>query len=105
MLTGCAQDLIFSDINRDTVEVLARNGCEVVTPADQNCCGSLHAHNGEWELAQRAGPQADPTSFRPRVRRHHHQRRRMRLAPEALPQAAGGRPGLRRARPRRGIAK
>ena len=33
MLIGCAQDLIFSDINRDTVEVLARNGCEVVTPA------------------------------------------------------------------------
>ena len=53
MLTGCAQDLIFSDINRDTVEVLARNGCEVVTPPDQQCCGSLHAHNGEWTLAQR----------------------------------------------------
>ena len=52
MLTGCAQDLIFSDINHDTVEVLARNGCEVVTPAEQNCCGSLHAHNGEWQLAQ-----------------------------------------------------
>ncbi len=53
MLTGCAQDLIFSDVNRDTVEVLARNGCEVITPAEQLCCGSLHAHNGEWELAQR----------------------------------------------------
>lgn len=53
MLTGCAQDLIFSDVNRDTVEVLARNGCEVITPPEQNCCGSLHAHNGEWELAQR----------------------------------------------------
>ncbi len=52
MLVGCAQDLIFSDVNRDTVEVLARNGCEVITPADQHCCGSLHAHNGEWELAQ-----------------------------------------------------
>jgi glycolate oxidase iron-sulfur subunit len=52
MLTGCAQDLIFSDVNRDTVEVLARNGCEVVTPRGQSCCGSLHAHNGEWELAQ-----------------------------------------------------
>jgi glycolate oxidase iron-sulfur subunit len=44
--------LIFSDVNRDTVEVLARNGCEVVTPPEQLCCGSLHAHNGEWELAQ-----------------------------------------------------
>jgi len=52
LLTGCAQDLIFSDVNRDTAEVLARNGCEVVTPPEQPCCGSLHAHNGEWELAQ-----------------------------------------------------
>src|SRR4051794_40274842 len=52
LLTGCAQDLIFSDINQDTAEVLARNGCEVVTPREQHCCGSLHAHNGEWELAQ-----------------------------------------------------
>src|SRR6266850_1203183 len=34
------------------LEVLARNGCEVITPPDQSCCGSLHAHNGEWELAQ-----------------------------------------------------
>ncbi len=52
MLTGCAQDLIFSDINRDTVEVLAQNGCEVITPASQLCCGSLHAHNGELGLAE-----------------------------------------------------
>jgi glycolate oxidase iron-sulfur subunit len=52
MLTGCAQDPIFSDVNRDTVEVLTRNGCEVVTPPAQSCCGSLHAHNGEWALAQ-----------------------------------------------------
>ncbi len=52
MLTGCAQDPIFSNVNRDTVEVLARNGCEVVTPPAQSCCGSLHAHNGEWALAQ-----------------------------------------------------
>jgi len=52
VLTGCAQDLIFSDVNRDTVEVLAENGCDVYTPPAQSCCGSLHAHNGEWELAQ-----------------------------------------------------
>lgn len=52
VLAGCAQDLIFSDVNRDTVEVLARNGCEVHCPPAQSCCGSLHAHNGEWELAQ-----------------------------------------------------
>ncbi len=52
MLIGCAQDLTFSDVNRDTVEVLVANGCEVVTPPEQSCCGSLHAHNGEWTLAQ-----------------------------------------------------
>lgn len=52
MLTGCAQDLTFASVNRDTVEVLVRNGCEVITPPAQNCCGSLHAHNGEWNLAQ-----------------------------------------------------
>ncbi|MRR31287.1 (Fe-S)-binding protein, partial [bacterium] len=52
MLVGCAQDLIFSNINRDTVDALAWNGCEVLTPRAQQCCGSLHAHNGEWELAK-----------------------------------------------------
>src|SRR5262249_37355635 len=58
MLIGCAQDLIFSDINRDTVEVLARHGCEVITPPRQQCCGSLHAHNGELELARQLARQA-----------------------------------------------
>jgi glycolate oxidase iron-sulfur subunit len=52
LLTGCAQDLMFSDVNRDTAEVLARNGCEIVTPPRQYCCGSLHAHNGELPLAR-----------------------------------------------------
>lgn len=52
MLSGCAQDLIFSDVNVDTVTVLQENGCEVIIPEVQNCCGSLHAHNGEYELAQ-----------------------------------------------------
>ncbi|MBL9175459.1 MAG: (Fe-S)-binding protein [Verrucomicrobiales bacterium] len=52
LLTGCAQDLTFASVNRDTAEVLARNGCEVVTPPLQHCCGSLHAHNGEWSQAQ-----------------------------------------------------
>ncbi len=52
MLTGCIQDLAFSDVNRDTVDVLLANDCEVVTPRSQSCCGSLHAHNGELELAR-----------------------------------------------------
>jgi len=52
LLTGCAQDAMFSDVNLDTAEVLARNGCEVITPPEQNCCGSLHAHNGDLETAR-----------------------------------------------------
>lgn len=52
MLTGCVQDLAFSDVNRDTVDVLLANGCEVVTPRAQSCCGSLHAHNGAVDLAR-----------------------------------------------------
>jgi len=52
LLTGCIQDLAFSNINRDTVDVLIANGCEVITPRSQSCCGSLHAHNGELELAR-----------------------------------------------------
>ncbi|HEV7403052.1 MAG TPA: (Fe-S)-binding protein [Chthoniobacteraceae bacterium] len=52
MLTGCVQDLVYPHVNRDTVEVLVANGCEVFTPRAQHCCGSLHAHNGELELAR-----------------------------------------------------
>ncbi len=52
MLTGCVQDLVYPHVNRHTVDVLLANGCEVVTPAAQHCCGSLHAHNGEVELAR-----------------------------------------------------
>ena len=52
LLTGCVQDVAFSDINRDTVDVLLANDCEVVTPRLQSCCGSLHSHNGEVELAK-----------------------------------------------------
>ncbi|HXA14006.1 MAG TPA: heterodisulfide reductase-related iron-sulfur binding cluster, partial [Opitutaceae bacterium] len=52
VLTGCVQDLVFSDINRATVDVLLANGCEVTTPRAQACCGSLHAHNGDLETAR-----------------------------------------------------
>ncbi len=52
MLTGCVQDLVYPHVNRDTVDVLLANACEVVTPGAQHCCGSLHAHNGELALAR-----------------------------------------------------
>jgi glycolate oxidase iron-sulfur subunit len=52
LLTGCVQDVAYADVNRDTVDVLLANGCEVVTPRSQVCCGSVLAHNGELELAR-----------------------------------------------------
>jgi glycolate oxidase iron-sulfur subunit len=52
LLTGCVQDLTFAQVNRATADVLLANDCEVVTPAWQYCCGSLHAHNGELEWAR-----------------------------------------------------
>lgn len=51
LLTGCVQDLVFPDINRDTADALLANGCAVETPRAQPCCGSLHAHNGELDMA------------------------------------------------------
>jgi glycolate oxidase iron-sulfur subunit len=67
LLIGCAQDLLFSRINRDTAEVLAAHHCEVVTPRNQSCCGSLQAHNGELglaaHLARRNIDQFPPESF------------------------------------------
>ena len=52
LLTGCIQDLAFPEVNRDTADVLLANGCAVDTPPVQPCCGSLHAHNGETEMAR-----------------------------------------------------
>lgn len=67
VLTGCVQDLAFSEINRATVDVLQANGCEVHTPPEQPCCGSLHGHNGDLatarELARRQIDLIDPDQF------------------------------------------
>jgi glycolate oxidase iron-sulfur subunit len=67
VLTGCIQDIAFSDVNRATVDVLLANGCEVATPRAQSCCGSLHVHNGDpdgaRELARRQIDAIDPSKF------------------------------------------
>jgi len=52
LLSGCVQDLVYSQINADTIEVLQENGCQVMLPPAQQCCGSLHGHNGELETAR-----------------------------------------------------
>jgi glycolate oxidase iron-sulfur subunit len=48
-ISGCIMDQVFHDINEATIRVLTANGCEVITPPQQNCCGALHIHGGEAE--------------------------------------------------------
>jgi glycolate oxidase iron-sulfur subunit len=46
LLTGCVQRLAFAHVNEATVRVLAAEGCEVVAPRTQGCCGALALHAG-----------------------------------------------------------
>ncbi len=52
LVSGCVMNEIFTHINVATVKVLTRNGCEVVVPDNQTCCGALQAHSGERETAK-----------------------------------------------------
>ena len=52
-LSGCVMPLILGQTHRSTVQVLARNGCDVVFPKGQVCCGALHLHGGERKMAQK----------------------------------------------------
>src|SRR5207247_7443955 len=52
LLTGCAQQVLDPDINTATIEVLARNGVEVLIPRNQGCCGGLAWHTGDMRAAQ-----------------------------------------------------
>jgi glycolate oxidase iron-sulfur subunit len=52
LLLGCAQQVIEPDINTATIEVLARNGVEVLVPRGQGCCGALAWHVGDLGAAQ-----------------------------------------------------
>ncbi len=49
---GCIANLAFARLNDATIRVLARNGCEVVIPSDQGCCGALHVHAGIRDVAR-----------------------------------------------------
>ena len=50
---GCVAQATFSELNRATIRVLQANGCEVMIPAGQVCCGALPAHAGEREVARK----------------------------------------------------
>ncbi len=51
MLSGCVQQVFFQHVNQATARVLAAEGCEVVIPQAQQCCGALMLHSGLDEQA------------------------------------------------------
>ncbi len=50
---GCVAQVTFSELNRATIRVLQANGCEVVVPEAQVCCGALAAHAGVRDVARK----------------------------------------------------
>ena len=52
LLTGCVHGELFPQMHEATVRVLARNGCAVIAPPTQVCCGALHSHAGDAEAAR-----------------------------------------------------
>ncbi len=51
LLLGCVQREFFQEVNAATTRVLAAEGCEVVAPPGQSCCGALLVHSGEEQAA------------------------------------------------------
>lgn len=52
LFRGCIMDVMFTDTNIKTVELLTEAGFDVVIPQTQQCCGALHAHSGEPDGAR-----------------------------------------------------
>jgi glycolate oxidase iron-sulfur subunit len=53
LMAGCIANVCFARLNEATVRVLQKNGCEVVVPEGQGCCGALHVHAGLRDEARR----------------------------------------------------
>ena len=51
LFTGCVQRVFFPQVNGATARVLAADGCEVIVPRGQGCCGALSLHAGREEEA------------------------------------------------------
>jgi glycolate oxidase iron-sulfur subunit len=51
LLLGCVQSVFFPEVNAATARVLAAEGCEVLVPRHQGCCGALMIHAGEEKAA------------------------------------------------------
>ena len=53
LVAGCVQRTFFPGVNDATLRVLSAEGCEVVVPRGQGCCGALSLHSGRDEEAKR----------------------------------------------------
>lgn len=51
LFLGCVADAMYPETNAATARVLQKNGCEVVVPRSQSCCGAIHYHSGLEEPA------------------------------------------------------
>ena len=61
MLTGCVQSVFYPRVNAATARVLAAEGCDVIVPRDQGCCGALSLHSGRAAEAIRFAKQTIAT--------------------------------------------
>lgn len=51
LFLGCVADAMFRRVHWATARVLQENGCDVVIPQSQSCCGAIHYHSGASEPA------------------------------------------------------
>jgi glycolate oxidase iron-sulfur subunit len=49
---GCIMSTAFAELDHATIRLLQRSGCDVSNTAGQGCCGALHAHSGEVDMAR-----------------------------------------------------
>jgi glycolate oxidase iron-sulfur subunit len=49
LVTGCIMGTAFANVHAATIRVLQKNGCEVILPPDQGCCGALHNHGSDLD--------------------------------------------------------
>ena len=95
---GCVQDVFFHRVNEATVRVLAAEGCDVLVPRDQQCCGALELHAGREDRRAGARPAHDRPVRAARGRPRGRQRRRLRIVDEGVRPPARRRPGVGGAR-------
>ncbi|HLZ72323.1 MAG TPA: (Fe-S)-binding protein [Dehalococcoidia bacterium] len=53
MFVGCVMPQMYAASERATLNVMRRNGCDVVLLPNEQCCGALLVHGGDREAARR----------------------------------------------------